>query len=99
VKSLLLDTHAVDYLLGLIPKSASMISIDDIKSLSLSSTGNINKKMKPRPCLIWQANPLVALLMAHFEEMEVNDPNFPYGSLPEEFVRRRLLPIHPKKTI
>jgi hypothetical protein len=35
--------------------------------------------------------------MAHFDGIDVNDPNFPYGSLPEEFVRRRLLPIHPNK--
>jgi hypothetical protein len=57
--------HAVDYLLGLLPKPASMKSIDDIKSVSsssLSSTRNINKKMKPRPSLIWQANPLVVFI-------------------------------------
>jgi hypothetical protein len=59
-------------------------------------TGTKKQKIKPRPCLIWSAEPLQRLLMSKFDGIDVNDPNFQCGPLLADYIRRRLLAVYPK---
>jgi hypothetical protein len=95
---------SVDNLFGVVRKSTSYSSLNNTNSLSssssslsISSTGAKKQKQKVRPCLIWKTNPIQVLLMARFDGIYVTDPDFRYGSLSPDYVRRRLLSVYPKK--
>ncbi|CAF4603370.1 unnamed protein product, partial [Rotaria sp. Silwood2] len=80
---------------------ASYESLNDSRSLSsslsTSSTGTKKQRMKPRPCLIWNTNPIQVLLMARFDRSDVTNPNFQCGSLSTGYIRRHLLSVYPKE--
>jgi hypothetical protein len=59
-------------------------------------TGTKKQKIKPRPCLIWSAEPLQRLLISKFDGIDVNDPDFQCGLLSADYIRRRLLAVYPK---
>jgi hypothetical protein len=62
-------------------------------------TGTKKQKIKPRPCLIWSAEPLQRLLMSKFDGIDVNDPDFQCGLLSADYIRRRLLAVYPKRDL
>jgi hypothetical protein len=78
--------------------SSSFSSLSSLLSSSSSSSSTTNPRSKPRPCLIWSKKPkLQAFLITRFDGIDINDARFDCGSLSKEYVRKRLVPITPKK--
>ena len=94
--------ESIDNLFQLVGRrSASYESLNDSRSLSSSSLSTVSteakhQKMKKRPCLLWNTNPIEVLLMSRLDGSDVTDPNFQYGPLSTDYIRRHLLSVHPK---
>ena len=94
--------ESIDNLFQLVGRrSASYESLNDSRSLSSSSLSTLSteakhQKMKKRPCLLWNTNPIEVLLMSRLDGSDVTDQNFQYGPLSTDYIRRHLLSVHPK---
>ncbi len=68
-------------------------------SLSSSSSSTTkNPRSKPKTCLIWSKKPKIqAFLITQFDGIDIDDARFDCGSLSKDYVRKRLVPITPKK--
>ncbi len=59
---------------------------------------NKNPRSKPRRCLIWSKKPKIqAFLITQFDGIDIDDARFDCRSLSNDYVRKRLVPITPKK--
>ncbi|CAF1367819.1 unnamed protein product, partial [Rotaria magnacalcarata] len=90
---------SVEQVLGCTLKpSLSFLSLNSLSSSSSSLVTSTTKHQKPRPCLVWQTKPNIeVLLITKFDGINIDDSNFECGLLPIGYVRKRLVPIAPKK--
>jgi len=70
-------------------------------SLSSSSKKSSNEDRAPRrPCVIWQVEPFVqVLIFSRFDDRDIHDPGFKlFDIFSSEYLIKRLIPVYPRKT-